>query len=83
MMPSRKWTSQKEVVELAEDILKAAQSGKIQGLAYVAECADESYQSGATRVDNQFAIAGYMVSMGLRVMGFHDHGGDKSPLQSS
>lgn len=75
LMPDPKWTCQKQVVEMAEDILRSAKSGKIQSLCYVAERSDEQYESGSSRVDNQFSVSGYLFSLGMRVMGFHDKEG--------
>ncbi len=71
-IPTRKWASSEEVVKIAEGILDRAKKGELQGLSYVAERSDDSYESGSTRVTNCFAVAGYLLNMGMRMMGFVD-----------
>ena len=72
VIKGRQWTSSEEVIKLLESLLADAKRGEITSIAYVAERPDENFQSGATRVDNAFAMGGYLVSMAIRMMGFED-----------
>ena len=58
---------------MLEALLAEARRGEITAFAYVGERPDENFQSGATRVENCFAMAGYLMSMGIRLMGFDDN----------
>ena len=73
IIKGRQWTSSEEVITLLESLLADAKRGEITALAYAAERPDENFQSGATRLENCFAMGGYMMSMAIRLMGFEDN----------
>lgn len=71
-LPKREWCSSDECVEMLEKLLASAKRGEIVALAYVAARRTEDFESGATKVNDCFAMAGYLFSMGMRLMGFED-----------
>lgn len=81
-MPPRKCKNKEKVVELARGLVARAESGEIQSLCYVAERADGFYETGSTALENEFAVAGNLLSMGMRLMGFNDER-PTSPVSSS
>lgn len=71
-MPKRDWARSEECVVLLKALLESAERGEIVSLAYVADRKTDDFESGVTKMDNCFAMAGYMFSMGMRLMGFLD-----------
>jgi hypothetical protein len=71
-MPKRSRRTKEKVIEMAKSLVAKAECGEIQSFCYVAERADENYESGSTALENEFAVAGYLMSMGMRLMGFRD-----------
>lgn len=69
-IPKRDWATSEEVVKLLERLLDSAKRGEIVALAYVADRKTSDFESGSTRTENCFAMAGYLFNMGLRLMGF-------------
>jgi hypothetical protein len=72
VLEPQKWASSEQVIQILDDLLKEAKNGEIVSIAYVAERRDDYWASGSTKTNNAFAMAGYMISMGMRVMGFED-----------
>lgn len=73
VLQTKQWATSEEVKNLAERLLESAKRGEICSLAYVAERSDSKLESGHTRVENTFCMAGYMIQMGMRLLGFEDN----------
>lgn len=72
-VPKREWATSTEVVTLLKRLLESAEKGEIVAFAYVADRKTDEFESGATKVNNCFAMGGYLFSMGMRLIGFDDN----------
>jgi hypothetical protein len=56
--------------QLLEDFKRRISSGEVMSLLIIAEGTDGSMMGGTTSTQNQFAVAGYMLSWAMRRLGF-------------
>ena len=55
------------LVGILKDLLAEAKAGKIQTIAYVAECSDNSIQAGATNKKDQARVIGALARLQFRL----------------
>ena len=64
------WANPREVKAHIAFLQKTAKSHGFKSLVTVGEMKDGSIFYGASRTDDKFKVAGSMIAMGLRLMGF-------------
>jgi hypothetical protein len=59
-----------QALQLLDDFKQKVEAGEIMSLIVICEGTDGSMMGGTTATQNQFAVAGYMLSWAMRRLGF-------------
>ncbi len=60
----------RQALDLLEVIRKQVESGEVMSVLAICERVDGEMEGGTTATQNQFAVAGYMLTWAIRRLGF-------------